>query len=383
MSSWGDADDNYSDHYKYGSDFGELNTHHGGSSIYVCESPCPLEFLPFRDLVEAGIGYMVTQAEQPLYDSTMIEFLALAAGTISCMAYEREINFHRFLKLPAELRLEIYARYLEAARNDLTLVKHLHRDNYNKPCCIWRWPEELIICDRKSGKELPTAKYAPWLPDLAFTNKQVLGEVTICMLQTTEWYDFKYEESKPFKIVRWFTDFLFTFPTILDKNGHETTQGFAAIKRINFPHEHHYNERRIGKIIDEQNPDVQLMLKCTELDTIAMGFNWRQLTIRTPGAGHLIVISPRNLEEFLDFYRFRPMLEHKGVKSVHLEGVHPPDDPGATLDCLVEFGRWLIKGFREKQRREVDVYVNKRWKIFEKRSVGEKLVVSGEAQGMK
>jgi hypothetical protein len=76
------------------------------------------------------------------------------------------------------------------------------------------------------------------------------------MLQTTEWYDFKYEESKPFKIVRWFTDFLSTLPTILDKDGQETTQGFASIKRINFPHEHRYNERRIGKVINEQNPDI-------------------------------------------------------------------------------------------------------------------------------
>jgi hypothetical protein len=124
------------------------------------------------------------------------------------------------------------------------------------------------------------------------------------------------------------------------------------------------------------------MLKCTELDTIAMGFNWRQLNIRTPGVGSLIVISPRDLEEFLDFYHFRPMLEHKGVKSVHLEGVHPRGEPGMTLDCLVEFGK-LVKGFREKQGREVDVYINKRWKIFEKRSLGEKLVVQGEAQETK
>jgi hypothetical protein len=66
----------------------------------------------------------------------MIEFLTVAAGAMSCMTYERELNFHRFLELPAELRLEVYASYLETARDNQTLTKHLHHDGYNKPCCM-------------------------------------------------------------------------------------------------------------------------------------------------------------------------------------------------------------------------------------------------------
>ena len=32
------------------------------------------------------------------------------------------------------------------------------------------------------------------------------------MPESTEWFEFKYEEAKPFKIVRWFTGFLATYP---------------------------------------------------------------------------------------------------------------------------------------------------------------------------
>jgi hypothetical protein len=358
MSSyWYDSDDSV--YYSDGDDY---------EYDYYVEEPCPIEFLPFRDLIEAGEGYMETQREYPLWIDELIEFLAIADSTTSGYAYERELKFHKFLFLPAELRLNIYGHYLENARSDATLRKHLHYDDFSKPCCVWQWPEELIVCDRMLCKELRTADFAPWLPALAFVNKQLLGEITICMLQGTDWIEFKYDENKPFKIVRWFTDFLSTFPT-LTINGVDTTEGFAAIKRINFPHEGIYNMHRIGKVIHEQNPDIMLMPKCTELDIFAISFHHRQLFSNS---------QPRDIDEFLDHFHFRPMLEHKGVKIVYLEGVHPKLNEGNTLECLERFGKWLVKGFKD-QGRDVNVHINKRWKIFKRRTVGQKVVLEEEA----
>jgi hypothetical protein len=219
-----------------------------------------------------------------------------------------------------------------------------------------------------SCKEFPTADFAPWLPALASANMQLLGKVTICLLQGTEWIEFKYDENKSFKIVRWFTDFLSTFPTVTI-NGVDTTEGFAAIKRIKFPHEGTYNMHRIGKVIHEKNPDITLMLKCTELDTIAMSFHHREPFSNS---------QPRDLDEFLDHFHFRSMLEHKGVKNVYLEGVYPKLDESNTLDCLEKFGKWLVKGFKD-QGRDVNVRINKRWKIFRRRTVGQKVVLEEEA----
>ena len=191
------------------------------------------------------------------------------------------------------------------------------------------------------------------------------------MLSTTKWFDFKYEEHKPFKIVRWFTDFLSTFPTVM-VNGVATTEAFAAIKCICFPHESKYNEHRIRRVVDEKNPDVTLMLMCTNLDTIAMVFNFRQL-IKTPWAPQ-----PRDLEDFLDFFHFEPMLEHNSLNNVYLEGVYPREGEGQTMTFLYEFGKWLIKGSR-KRGREVSVHVHKRCGVFVRRSVGPKLVVDEES----
>ncbi|KAH8634255.1 hypothetical protein IG631_09655 [Alternaria alternata] len=243
--TWNDSTGTWND---YNVTWGQLGSDYDD---YDYGEPFSLDFLPFRNLCEAATGYLDTQKEYPLYDTTMIEFIAIAEAATSATAWVYELKFHRFFDLPPELRLNVYTHLLKAAHSYQELARHLHVDRFNNPCCTWRWPNELIICDRNSGNELPTAKYAPWLPDLAFTNKQVLGEVTICMLSTTKWFDFKYEEHKPFNIVRWFTDFLSTFPTVM-VNGVATTEAFAAIECICFPHESKYNEHRIGRVVDEK-----------------------------------------------------------------------------------------------------------------------------------
>ncbi|KAG9185965.1 hypothetical protein G6011_02521 [Alternaria panax] len=367
--SWSDdSNSGYADSWAH--DESDYGYHDWDNIWHAYEEIFPLEFLPFRNLCEIATGFLDTQKGYPLYDAAMIEFIAIAEAGVGATAWIYELKFHRFLELSPELRLEVYVHGLENARRDGTLAKQLHVDRFSNPCCIWRWPGELIVCDRHSEDELPTARFAPWLPDIAFASKQVLGEVTICMLSTTEWFDFKYEEHKPFKIVRWFTDFLVTFPTIM-VNDMATTEAFASIKRICFPHESKYNERRVGRVVDEKNPDITLMLKCTKLETIAMVFNYRQLI-----GGHWAG-DPRDLDDFLDFFHFGPMLEHKSIQNVYLEGVYPRYGEGRTMVCLYEFGKWLVKGFR-KRSREVNVHVYTRRGPFMGRHVGPKLVVDEE-----
>jgi hypothetical protein len=342
--------------YAYAFDYAWVRTR--ASDIY------PLEHRPFRLLVDAAVGYMETQNETPLYDSALLEFMDIAAGAHGSLKYERELKFHKFLEIPPEIRLQIYKHYLEGERKHEKLLSlmHTYTEEFNQPFGAWNWPHELTIRDRQSGNGLSTTKMAPWLPLLAFVNKQLLGEVTIHMLKTTDWFDILYESDKPFKIAKWFTYFLSSFPNY---------EAFKAIKRLNFPHAYQYNEYRTGKVIDEQNPDIQLMLRCPNLEIMAMTFNLRVLT-------NWWTEQPRDLGDFLHFFQIRPILEHRNIKQIHLEVNLLSEwvEVDATqMKCLEEFGRWIIEGFREKQNRTVDVYINKRTEALETRTVGEKVIV--------
>jgi hypothetical protein len=109
------------------------------------------------------------------------------------------------------------------------------------------------------------------------------------MLKTTDWFDILYESDKPLKIAKWFTCFLSTFPNY---------EAFKAIKRLNCPHAYQYNENRTGKVIDEQNPDIQLMLRCPNLEIVAMTFNLRVLTNWWTDS----MEPPRDLDDFQTFF---------------------------------------------------------------------------------
>jgi hypothetical protein len=171
----------------------------------------------------------------------------LAAAAEGWLHWSRELKFHKFLALPAELRLKVYDYYLQDERHTGNLQKYQHTDYHGGTCCIWNWPSTFTVCSTHSGLVLSTARYAHWLPDLTFANRQLMGEVTIYMLKTTELFEFLYNGFNSFKIVPWFTQFLSTF---------HQNEAFNAIKHINFPNAHRYNENRAGKVIDEQNPDM-------------------------------------------------------------------------------------------------------------------------------
>jgi hypothetical protein len=179
----------------------------------VSDDVYPLEYHPFRQLVDAAVGYMKTQAETPLHDSALFEFMDLAAAAEGWLHLSGELKFHKFLALPAELRLKVYDYYLQDERHTGNLQKYQHTDYHGGNCCIWNWPSTFTVCDQSthSGLVLSTARHAHWLPDLAFANRQLMGEVTIYMLKTTELFEFLYNGFNSFKIVPWFTQFLSTF----------------------------------------------------------------------------------------------------------------------------------------------------------------------------
>jgi hypothetical protein len=99
----------------------------------------PLEYLPFRQLVDVAVGYMETQQEIPLYDSKHFEFLDIAAGAEESMHCERELKFCKFLDLPAELRLKAYYHYLHV---DPSTGKSPNRGHggfsEDQDFCVWR-----------------------------------------------------------------------------------------------------------------------------------------------------------------------------------------------------------------------------------------------------
>lgn len=346
-----DWSDDYCDHYAGAWD--DIPT----DDIY------PLSYHPFRQIVDSAEGYLKTQAEYPLYDSAHIFFLSQALS-IDSLSYAPEIKFHRFLALPAELRLNILEHYLTLERDSGSLQKRQHFDEFDNKCCVWNWPSELIMCDRSPGAYLAICKMTAWLPALALTSKKMHDEGAKYMLETTRWIDLMYQENKPVKIASRFAEFLSAFPD---------GQAAGVVKRINFPHEHRYNERRVGRVIDEQNPDVQLMLKCPKLETVAMTFHWGKLVSREVDMNG--ETKPRDLEDFLDFFHLRPMLEHEGLQKMHLDGIYPKygkDDD--KLECLEAFAKWIVEGFREKQGREVEVFLLKWWKRWEGSKAGKKFI---------
>jgi hypothetical protein len=118
---------------------------------------------------------------------------------------------------------------------------------------------QLAACDHTFAPGLENSNFASLLPSLASTNKQIYDELVIHMLQTTEPLSFPYNEHNSVKIRTCFRNLLAKYPK---------EQAFNAIKHLNFPHTHHYNETRVGRVIDERNPDIELMLRCPRLVAI-------------------------------------------------------------------------------------------------------------------
>lgn len=244
------------------------------------------------------------------------------------------------MKFPGELRANIIEHYLLAEVRTGTMGKSLHYDDFGSECCVWNWPDELVICDKAKKEDLPHLVFPKWLPNLALTNHQLHGEVVVHMLKTTKQSVLKYDDTMPVKIAPWFLEFLESFP------GTTGTEGLDAVQDINFPHIHWYNHD--GSIpANDTNKDIDLMLKCPNLKRVGMTFHAYRINSTTvvPEA------FPLPLDNFLDRFRLRPMLGCNQLKHVYIGGIEHflflvvGND---QLKTLRDFGKWLRKSFKEK-----------------------------------
>lgn len=256
------------------------------------------------------------------------------------------VQVSKFLQLPIEIRQMIYVQYIHEVRHNLH--RHTHYDGFLNPCCMWEWPRQLILCD-KSNNTIPPPAFAYFLPPFCFANRQLRDEVAKHMLRHTEEYVFKYYEVSPVKITKYFTQFLEAITSPGDN-------AFAYIRYINLPHIHRYN----GVKEDGSNPDVTLITRCTCLNKIRMTFYAAAMNKYTDDQEGARV--HRSIDEILDYFGLRPILECKSLDEFWLDGIYPHPSygfPGDPLKPLDELGWWIKTGFAEKSK-DVKVFVRHR-----------------------
>lgn len=269
-------------------------------------------------------------------------FLGLA-GLVEASAWEPrfEIPATAFLQFPAlaaELRSKIIDHYLIDEVQEGNIAKVLHHDNFGSACCVWNWPEELIICDRDTTQDLPHTMFPRWLPNLALTNHQMRGEVIVHMLQTTNKVTLKYDRNKQIKIASWIAEFLATFPE---------KEGFEAIKNLNFPHIHWYNS--LGPTTALTNPDIDLIQQCGKIQRVGFTFHAFCVTVAGPHGVH----APLPLSTFLDHFKLRPMLNCKNLKQIYIGGIFHRNlfvQGGDQLKTLRDFRKWLREEFKKQDQ---------------------------------
>lgn len=253
-----------------------------------------------------------------------------------------------FLNFPPEVRAKIIGFSLLGDLKSGTLKKAMHHDTFQNPCCIWDWPEQLVICDKEKESDLPNTMFPKWLPHLALTNHQMRGEVLVHMLKTTDCITLKYDKDLPAKIAPWFSKFLSTFPA---------NEGFEAVRNLNFPHIHWYNYNDHDMVLDPNpNPDVVLMLQCPNLEKVGMTFYFKRIANFHP---YDEAWNPVSLEHFLSWWKLRPMRGCDALKHVYIGGVmwRGADMGGGVdqLQTLIDFGAWLCESFAQKEPEGQDI----------------------------
>ena len=94
----------------------------------------------------------------------------------------------------------------------------------------------------------------------------------------------------------------------------------------------------MGKVIDEPNPEYPPYAQCTQLVYSAryLGSGLQLAKAYKMGNGNSNAVT-RAIDEFLNFYHFRPMLEHRHIQNIHLDAVYPRDGEDDTLRCFHDF----------------------------------------------
>jgi hypothetical protein len=274
-------------------------------------------------------------------------------------------TFHGFLLLPAELRIAVIHEYLVLEREAGRLSKHCHYDRFFNRCCVWEYPDLLIACDNQEPNTfpLPETARAPvgWLPAMAFTNKTVLGEVVVHMLQNTERIDLKYIWENPgFKIAIRFRNFLAAIPG---------GDGLNAVKYLNFPHTHWFNSE--ASSATPTNPSIELMTACLNLRKVDMTFHASRL--EKPSELEDGTMVPCTALDLVEHFKFWPILDCEQLQEIYFDGIYVGVHGGGSLsdlDPLEYLAKWLIKGFLVRRDQNVQVEVGRRWGCWTGRVAG-------------
>jgi hypothetical protein len=340
----------------------------------------PIEELAFRDLAEKVEDYQDFRGEYhhwgeeavaafrefsgPIMDYYHYEneidlievaaFKDISSAGVGYMSYQPPPYFPKFLLLPAELRTEIYHQYLLEEFKDSKVCQHRHFDDWGNGCCVWEYPHVLVACDNHDSGFFPSPETASipegWLPALARTCPQLLGEVVKHMLVYTERFDLKYMRSNPqFKIATWLRKLLDAIP----EGG-----GQYAVKYLNFPHMSLFNKSM--RPLAMTNPSIELAMACRSLRKLDMTFHFRQISKYDKQLGRRVPISLGNV---LHKFKLLSLLECENLRDVFLDGIHgQPSRSGQESDLatLIDLGKWLVKEYRVGHERKIKVEVGLR-----------------------
>jgi hypothetical protein len=358
----------------------------------------PTEELAFRDLAERVEEYRefrgefhhwseeavaafrefsgpITEYHYYENDIELIEITAfkdISVAVVGYMSYKPPPYFPEFLLLPAELRTEVYHQYLLEEFKDGKKCQHRHFDDWGHRCCVWEYPDVLILCDNHDSSVFPPPETANipegWLPALARTCPLLLGEVIKHMLVYTERIDVKYNHTNhEFKVATWLRKFLNAIPE---------SGGQYAVKYLNFPHMSLFNKSMSPPAIT--NPSIELAVACRSLQKLDMTFHFSKLSRYDNRVRRRV---PLHRDTVLDEFKLRPLLECKNLQSVFLDGIHgQPLRGGQESDVatLIEVGKWLVKEFLVEHERKIEVEVGARWGAYVGRGYGGKIIALRE-----
>ena len=123
--------------------------------------------------------------------------------------------------------------------------------------------------------------------------------------------------------------------------------GYDAVKSLHFPYFSRYPHVTLRP--HEPNLDIELMLKCNNLEKVTMEWVGQELNI---GAG-----SPKSVQQLRTQYRLDRMLNLKKIKCLRLRLIR--DHSAANLDLLRELGAWFKANMATIDGQAIDVVVCK------------------------
>lgn len=273
------------------------------------------------------------------------------------------VLFKKFLELPPELRADVIHEYLKLERKAGRISKHVHHDAWGNRCCVWDYPDVLIACDNQGSRIFPPPETARasqgWVPALAFTNRALLGKVTVHMLQNTGQIDLKYiKEAAGFENATWFRGFLTAIPC-----------GLSAVKHLNFPHMRWYNSQR--DIPAPTNPSFELVAVCKNL--LELDITWYSSKLRKPDPDNTDLAIPCTTLDAVEKFRFQPILNCTSLQHVYFDGIYNAPNRGggaSDLDGLEGLAKWIILGFLVRRGQKVEVEVARRYGKWRNRMTG-------------